>query len=528
MVYVVSKSGKPLMPTKRYGKVRRLLKSGLAVPISNIPFVIRLKYNTDNYTQDLWAGIDIGRENIGMGVSKENGECVFLSELKTNNKSVKEKMDKRRQCRQARKHNQRIHKQRKALRDNVSIKNGDDNVFKNKKDCKSKTICYPKMGKGITCKVIKGAESQFSNRKKRCNLTPSARQLIQMHILMIKSVMKFLPITHIIIEINAFNFQNLENQDIDMWGYADVFFNEYKNYKQYIYELQNGKCLLCGCNHIDHYHHIVPISKGGSNSPINIAGLCYECHMGINGVHKNKKISNKLSLIKKGMKKNLIGLINYTMSYLINEIYDYCIKNDIIFNTIKGYETYKLREEYSLPKRHSIDGYVISISDRNITNIKPQNSVYIQQRFKKKSAANIQKQNFRGYYIIENDKYVLVARNRHKSMCQTSDSLEEYMNNYSVDHSKEECIEHLKSLIVKPAKRIYLAHKTGLWSEFHVGDVIKYKKADKNGIKQAIAVATGVEVLSNRVEYCNTKKGNMKFCKKLSSSCIPYISKVSI
>ena len=29
-VYVVSKSGKPLMPTKRLGKVRRLLKSGKA------------------------------------------------------------------------------------------------------------------------------------------------------------------------------------------------------------------------------------------------------------------------------------------------------------------------------------------------------------------------------------------------------------------------------------------------------------------------------------------------------------------
>ena len=29
-VFVVSKSGKPLMPTKRLGKVRRLLKSGKA------------------------------------------------------------------------------------------------------------------------------------------------------------------------------------------------------------------------------------------------------------------------------------------------------------------------------------------------------------------------------------------------------------------------------------------------------------------------------------------------------------------
>lgn len=33
MVYVLNKNGQPLMPTKRYGKVRRLLKSGQAVVI---------------------------------------------------------------------------------------------------------------------------------------------------------------------------------------------------------------------------------------------------------------------------------------------------------------------------------------------------------------------------------------------------------------------------------------------------------------------------------------------------------------
>ena len=35
-VYVVSKSGKPLMPTKRLGKVRRLLKSGKASDLAQV------------------------------------------------------------------------------------------------------------------------------------------------------------------------------------------------------------------------------------------------------------------------------------------------------------------------------------------------------------------------------------------------------------------------------------------------------------------------------------------------------------
>ncbi len=41
-VYVVSKSGKPLMPTKRLGKVRRLLKEGKVKVFRYEPFTIQL------------------------------------------------------------------------------------------------------------------------------------------------------------------------------------------------------------------------------------------------------------------------------------------------------------------------------------------------------------------------------------------------------------------------------------------------------------------------------------------------------
>ncbi|MFN3978714.1 MAG: RRXRR domain-containing protein [Sulfurihydrogenibium azorense] len=44
MVYVISKEGKPLMPTKRYGKVRRLLKQGLAKVIRRKPFTIQYMF----------------------------------------------------------------------------------------------------------------------------------------------------------------------------------------------------------------------------------------------------------------------------------------------------------------------------------------------------------------------------------------------------------------------------------------------------------------------------------------------------
>ena len=94
-VYVLNKKGKPLMPTTRCGHIRKLLKEKKAVPVCNNPFTIRLKYETPDVVQSLYLGIDTGRENIGIAVSEENGNCVYLAELKTHNKSIKKKMTER-------------------------------------------------------------------------------------------------------------------------------------------------------------------------------------------------------------------------------------------------------------------------------------------------------------------------------------------------------------------------------------------------------------------------------------------------
>lgn len=107
IVYVVNKKGKSLMPTTRCGHVHKLLKSGKAVAINNNPFTIRLKYETPDVVQNLYCGIDTGRENIGIGVSDESGNGVFLSELKTSNKSIKIKMTKRAEQRKSRRHHDR-------------------------------------------------------------------------------------------------------------------------------------------------------------------------------------------------------------------------------------------------------------------------------------------------------------------------------------------------------------------------------------------------------------------------------------
>ena len=57
-VFILSKDGKPLMPTKRFGKVRRMLSDGKAKVVKRAPFTIQLLYETTEYTQPVTLGID--------------------------------------------------------------------------------------------------------------------------------------------------------------------------------------------------------------------------------------------------------------------------------------------------------------------------------------------------------------------------------------------------------------------------------------------------------------------------------------
>lgn len=80
IVYVQDINGKPLMPTKRLGWVRRSLRDGKAVIVERCPFVIRLMYTTTNYTQPITLGIDAGTIHIGLSATSAKKE-LFAEEV---------------------------------------------------------------------------------------------------------------------------------------------------------------------------------------------------------------------------------------------------------------------------------------------------------------------------------------------------------------------------------------------------------------------------------------------------------------
>ncbi|MBQ9009511.1 MAG: RRXRR domain-containing protein [Clostridia bacterium] len=55
---VISVDGQPLIPTERYGRVWRLLKSGRAKAIMSKPFTIQLLYESGTVIRPIDLGAD--------------------------------------------------------------------------------------------------------------------------------------------------------------------------------------------------------------------------------------------------------------------------------------------------------------------------------------------------------------------------------------------------------------------------------------------------------------------------------------
>lgn len=158
MVFVLSIEGKPLMPTKRHGKVRRLLKQGLAKVVKAKPFTIQLLYKTTTYTQNITLGIDSGYNYIGFSAVTEKEELI-CDEVKLRN-DISELLKERRMYRRIRRNRLRYRKPR------------------------------------------------FDNRvssKKEGWFAPSIKHKLDTHVRLIERLKKLLPITNIVIEVASFD-----------------------------------------------------------------------------------------------------------------------------------------------------------------------------------------------------------------------------------------------------------------------------------------------------------------------------------
>lgn len=445
-VYVLNKDGKPLMPTTRGGHVRHLLKEQKARVVRTKPFTIQLLYETDDAVQPLYLGIDPGRTNIGVAVVKANGTAVFTAHLETRNKEVPKLMQDRKKARRARRTNgRRCRRQRRAKANGTISKKcvkqdtaQNGSVSKRAKEIGVIKRRLPGCEKDVLCIGIKNKEAKYTNRARLEGwLTPTANQLLQTHINLVKKIQKFLPISDVVLEVNKFAFMRLDNPDIQKWQYQQGHLYQKGSLENAVSEMQEHNCLFCK-KPIDHYHHVVPQHKNGSNTIGNIVGLCTKHH---DLVHKDSAWEKKLAKKSTGLYKKYgaLGVLNQIIPALTKELSSLFLEHSFITT---GKSTYDYRAAHGVSKDHWLDAYCIACSvlssnvcDGNISNHVP----YELKQFRRHDRRVLNNENMNRVYTLNNKA---VAINRHKAKDQKTVSLEEFRKEHPDDVCKLKVKEH--------------------------------------------------------------------------------------
>lgn len=317
MVYVISKNGKPIMPTENHAKVRLLLKHMKAKVIKRTPFTIMLLSTSKTYKQNITLGVDAGSKHVGISATTEKKE-LFSAELRPRNDVVK-LLSTRRELRRSRRN--RKTRYRKA---------------------------------------------RFLNRvhsKHKGWLAPSVEVKILNHIQGINLVNKILPITKIIVETAEFDLQRLkttqEGKPIPVG--KDYQLGEQYNFyntRQYILHRDGYRCTCCGAESTDkkgvkfHIHHLESRETGG-NSPSNLITLCETCHK-LHHVGK-LEIPIKKRKIKSMRDATFMEIMRKTLMERLRNMFP-----NIEIKETMGYITKYWRERKNIKKSHTSDAFVIA------------------------------------------------------------------------------------------------------------------------------------------------------------------------
>lgn len=306
MVYIVSIDNKPLMPTNRHGKVRRLLRENKAKIIKRVPFTIQLLYRTETeITQDITLGVDAGSKVIGLSVTTENQE-VFKAEYELRN-DISKKLTNRKAIRRTRRSRLRYRKAR------------------------------------------------FNNRvssKKKGWLAPSIEHKINSHLKIIEDLNKIMPINKIIVEVASFDIKKIKNPSIEGKEYQEGEQLGFWNVREYVLFRDSHVCQHCKGKSKDpilNVHHIIQRKDGGSNAPSNLITLCETCHT---DYHKGK-IDLKTKKAKSFKDSAFMGIMRWAFYNKLKETYPNV-------NLTYGYLTKNKRIELGLDKTHYNDAYCIA------------------------------------------------------------------------------------------------------------------------------------------------------------------------
>jgi len=233
-VFVLDKNKEPLMPCNS-ARARQLLKSGKAAVYRCYPFTITLKDREGDDMQPIQVKIDPGSKTTGIAVVAEFKRglyCVWAGELTHRGQSIRDGLLSRRQLRRGR---------------------------RNRK--------------------LRYRQARFDNHNRPDGwLAPSLMSRVYNIQTWVKRLMRYMPVTHLALELVKFDTQAMVNPEIsgvdyqqgELWGYE---------VREYLLEKFGRKCVYCGIKDVPlEIEHIVSKSRGGSNRVSNLTLACHSCN----------------------------------------------------------------------------------------------------------------------------------------------------------------------------------------------------------------------------------------------------------
>ena len=303
MVYVLNKQGKPLMPTARHGKVRRLLRDGLAHVARLQPFTIQMDYEVEEYKQAVNLGVNPGSKHVGLSATTEKQE-LFCAEIELRTDIVK----------------------------NIASR--------------------AELRRGRRFRKTRYRQARFKNRRKPEGwFAPSIRSRIDMHIDAMKMVHDILPISRTIIEIAKFDQQKIDNPEIKEVEYQQGDQLGFRNVREVVLNRDPYKCRHCGGKSKDPklvVHYLETRLTGGMD-PDNLVTLCSTCHEAYHRGELELKIKRAPS--KRDM--TFTNNIRY-------EIYNRAVKQFGNVDITYGYITKFIRDANRIDKTKGADAFCIS------------------------------------------------------------------------------------------------------------------------------------------------------------------------
>ena len=305
MVYIIDKEGRPLMPTKRHGKVKWMLRRKQAKVVKRSPFTVQLLYEPGTHcTQPVTLGVDAGSKHVGLSASTEKEE-LFSAEV--------------------------------ALRDDVP-----------------KLMTARRESRRSRRSRLRHRKPRFDNRRRPKGwLTPTMGTKIRSHVNVINDVCSILPVSKIVIETASFDIQRIKDEGIEGKRYQEGDQLGYANVKAYVRARDNFSCWNCDSHEHLEVHHIVQRKDGGSDRPANLITLCEKCHTN----HHNGKSPLDIPFPENKGFKGATEMS--TMRWLLLDKVR-AAHPDIPVEETYGYVTNWRRNHLGMEKSHSNDAFCIA------------------------------------------------------------------------------------------------------------------------------------------------------------------------